>query len=164
MGARIGFADVLCSKLADAPPQVASGRPTAPRIASPAWVHRLEPLRVFSAPFVHLRYPHPASAAPAAGGIPMDDSRKATRGGSLARHRRSPREQIAIALLNRLGANLTDAATDADVRSAYRHLVRETHPDLHPDGDLVTRERRARTLRAAIRAWDIFQGRAHAAA
>ena len=46
---------------------------------------------------------------------------------------RSPREQVAIALLNRLGANLTDAATDADVRSAYRHLVRATHPDLHPE-------------------------------
>ena len=86
------------------------------------------------------------------------------RGGSLARPRRSPREQIAISLLNRLGANLTDAATDADVRSAYRHLVRSTHPDLHPDGDIVARERRARTLRAAIRAWDIFQGRSPAAA
>ena len=53
MGARIGFADVLCSKLADAPPPVAPGRQTAPRIASPSWVHRLEPLRVISAPFVH---------------------------------------------------------------------------------------------------------------
>lgn len=80
------------------------------------------------------------------------------RGGSVARPRRSPREQVAIALLNRLGANLTDAATDADVRSAYRHLVRATHPDLHPEGDNLSRERRARTLRAVIRAWDIFQG------
>ena len=62
------------------------------------------------------------------------------------------------------GANLTDAATDADVRRAYRHLVRATHPDLHPEGDVVSRERRARTLRAAIRAWGIFQGRTPAAA
>src|SRR5436190_13495659 len=99
MGARIGFADVLCSKLADAPPPVAPGRQTAPRIASPSWVHRLEPLRVISAPFVHLRYPHPASAAPAAGGIPVGDARKVMRGGSLARPGRPPREQIAIALL-----------------------------------------------------------------
>ena len=164
MGARIGFADVLCSKLAEAPPQVASGWPTASRIASPAWAHRLEPLRVFPAPFVHLRYPHPASAAPAAGGIPVDESRKFTRGGSVARPRRSPREHVAISLLNRLGANLTDAATDADVRSAYRHLVRATHPDLHRDGDALTRERRERQLRAVIRAWHIFQGRAPAAA
>lgn len=164
MGARIGFADVLCSKLAGPPPPVAPGRPTAPRIASPSCAHRLEPLRVISATFVHQRYPHPASAAPAAGGIPVDESRKTTRGGSVARPRRSPREHVAIALLNRLGANLTDAATDADVRSAYRHLVRASHPDLHPDGDVLTRERRARTLRAVIRAWDIFQGRSPAAA
>jgi len=135
-----------------------------PRIVSPSWVHRLEPLRVLSAPLVHLRYPHPASAAPAAGGIPVADSRRTTRGGSVARPRRSPREHVAISLLNRLGANLTDAATDADVRRAYRHLVRATHPDLHPDGDEATRERRARTLRAVIRAWDIFQGRSSAAA
>jgi hypothetical protein len=164
MGARIGFADVLCSKLAEALPQAGSGRPMARRIASPSWVHRLEPLRVISAPFVHLRYPHPASAAPAAGGIPVVDVRKTPRGGSTARPRRCPREQIAISLLNRLGANLTDAATDADVRSAYRHLVRSTHPDLHREDDTVTRERRARILRAAIRAWDIFQGRPRLAA
>jgi hypothetical protein len=163
MGARIGFADVLCSKLAEALPHVVLCRPSAPRIASPAWVHRLEPLRVLPAPFVHLRYPHPASAAPAAGGIPVAESRRTTRGGSAARSRRSHREQVAISLLNRLGASLTDAATDGDVRSAYRRLVRATHPDLHQDGDAASRDRRARTLRAAIRAWDIFQGRSPAA-
>jgi hypothetical protein len=63
----------------------------APRIASPTWVHRLEPLRVTPAPIVHLRYPHPVSAAPAAGGIPVGGRPEGTRGGSLARPRRSPR-------------------------------------------------------------------------
>ena len=164
MGARIGFADVLFSKLAVAPPPVVPGRPKARCIASPSWVHRLEPLRVFSAPFVHSRYSQPASAAPAAGGIPVVDPRKATRSGSLARPRRTPREQIGLALLNRLGANLTDAASDADVRRAYRHLVRATHPDLHPEDDAAGLERRARTLRAVIRAWDIFHGRGAEAA
>jgi hypothetical protein len=163
MGARTGFADVLFSKLAVALPPVAPGRPKAPCIASPSWVHRLEPLRVISAPFVHSRYSQPASAAPAAGGIPVVDPWNATRRGSSARPRRTPRENVAIALLNRLGANLTAAATDAEVRTAYRHLVRASHPDLHPEDDAASLERRARTLRAVIRAWDIFHGRAAAA-
>ena len=64
MGARIGFADVLLSKLADVPPPVAVGERMA-RIASPAWVHRLEPLRVAPATIVHSRYASPASAASA---------------------------------------------------------------------------------------------------
>ena len=83
MGAGAGFADVLFSKLADAPPLVACGRRAEPRIASPSWVHRLEPLRVVTAQVLHSRYPHTASAAPAAGGIPVAESQD-TRGGSAA--------------------------------------------------------------------------------
>jgi hypothetical protein len=160
MGTGCGFADVLFSKLADVPPPAAPGRPVEPRIASPSWVHRLEPLRLVSVPFFHTRYPRSASAAPAAGGIPVVEAQRPPRGGSRARPSRTPREQVAITLLNRLGAELPATATDAEVRTAYRHLIRATHPDLHPDGDAIGAERRARTLRAVIAAWGAFQGRA----
>jgi hypothetical protein len=170
MGARLGFADVLFAKLADAPPLVASGWRSEPRIASPSWVHRLEPLRVASAFVLHQRYPQPASAAPAAAGIPMEAAQGPSRSGSQASLRtrlpvkRSPRELLAIDLLNRLGASLTAAATDDDVRSAYRQLVRESHPDRHQDADRVTLDGHARRLRAIIRAWEVFQGRESAVA
>jgi hypothetical protein len=156
MGARLGFADVLLSKLADVPPPVALGWQGRP-IASPAWVHRLEPLRVVTAQVLHSRYPHPASAAPAAGGIPVGASSNSSRSGT--RRRRSQREQVGIALLNRLGSQLLPSATDDEVRRAYRQLVRAFHPDLHHGADAATLAAQGRKLRAAIRAWDVFQGR-----
>jgi hypothetical protein len=169
MGARLGFADVLFAKLTDAPPLVASGRLSESCIASPSWVHRLEPLRVASASVLHQRYPQPASAAPAAAGIPVEAAQEPARSGSRASAglrppvQRSPREEVAIQLLNRLGASLTAAATDDDVRAAYRRLVRASHPDRHHGADSATLDGHTRRLRAIIRAWDIFQGRAAAA-
>ena len=175
MGARLGFADVLLSKLADVPPPVAPGERTA-RIASPAWVHRLEPLRVAPATIVHSRYASPASAAPEAGGIPVDVVQEPRRGGSTARSAdadpvvraarrpvvRSSRERLAIQLLNRLGAQVTAAASDEEIRSAYRRLLRETHPDRHPTADARTAAEHTRKLRAVVRAWEVFEGRAAA--
>lgn len=166
MGARLGFADVLFAKLADAPPLVASGGLSESRIASPSWVHRLEPLRVAPVSVLHQRYPHRASAAPAAAGIPVEAASEPSRGVSSASSprrvlvRRSPREQIAIRLLNRLGAQLSCTSTDEEIRSAYRRLVRESHPDRHHGADGATIESHASRLRAAISAWDVFQGRA----
>jgi hypothetical protein len=169
MGARLGFDDVLCAKLADAPPLVASGGLSAPRISSPGWVHRLEPLRVASASVLHQRYPLPASAAPAAAGIPVEAAPGRSRSGSTASSARvavarTPREQLAIHLLNRLGARLTQASTNDEIRSAYRQLVRESHPDRHDGADRQTIDGHARRLRAVIRAWEVFQGRAAEAA
>jgi hypothetical protein len=173
MGARLGFADVLVSKLVDVPPPLVPDRP-APRIASPSWVHRLEPLRAVSASFFHARYPQLASAAPAAGGIPVENAPGPARGGSQAssgvgrnrRHslpgrpaKRTQRQQIAIHLLNRLGATLTLAASDEEVRSAYRRLLRQSHPDMHPDATSRERDAHARKVRSIVRAWDVFQGR-----
>lgn len=173
MGARLGFADVLTSKLVDVPPPVARGGRES-RIASPAWVLRLEPLCVASASFLHMRYPHLASAAPAAGGIPMEATSSATCGSSSAPSApapapavsrparravsRTPRERLAMQMLNRLGASLDATATDEDVKRAYRQLVRETHPDRHQDAP-ATLDAHAQRLRAVIRAWDLFQGR-----
>lgn len=77
---------------------------------------------------------------------------------------RSRREQIAIQCLNRLGATLDATATDEDVRSAYRQLVRETHPDRHAGVDAATLAAHSRRLRAVVQAWDTFQGRAPRAA
>ena len=170
MGARLGFADVLFAKLADAPPLVASGGLSESRIASPSWVHRLEPLRVASTFVLHQRYPQPASAAPAAAGIPVGAASESSRGGSSAssprraRVARTPREQLAIQLLNRLGARLTRTSTDEEIRSAYRRLVRESHPDCHQGADVETIASHASRLRAIINAWDVFQGRAAEAA
>lgn len=170
MGARLGFADVLFAKLADAPPLVASGRLIESCIASPSWVHRLEPLRVASASVLHQRYPQPASAAPAAAGTPVEAAQGPSRSGAQAssrvrsRPQRSTREQLAIHLLNRLGASLTLTATDEEVRSAYRQLVRESHPDRHQGADRDTLDGHARRLRAIIRAWEVFHGRTAAAA
>ena len=161
MGARPGFADVLFSKLGDVPPPVACLGRQEPCIASPAWVHRLEPLRVVSAPVFHARYPQMASAAPAAGGIPVGTVPPSSRGGS---RMRSPREQLAIQMLNRLGATLSRTASDEDVRSAYRQLLRETHPDLHQGADAATLARQSDRLRAVISAWDVFQQRTDVAA
>jgi hypothetical protein len=172
MGARLGFADVLLSKLADVPPPVAPGERTA-RIASPAWVHRLEPLRVAPATIFHSRYASPASAAPEPSGIPVEVVRESRRGGSTAPFAdakpvtstprrpvvRSPRERLAIQLLNRLGARLTAAASDEEIRTAYRRLLRESHPDLHPTADAPTVDEHSRKLRAVLRAWEVFEGR-----
>ena len=94
----------------------------------------------------------------------MVESQRTSRSGSRARLSRTPREQVAITLLNRLGADLPPAATDAEVRSAYRHLVRATHPDLNPGTDAAGLDAQADRLRAVIRAWDVFQGRTAAAA
>jgi hypothetical protein len=156
MGAGAGFAEVLFSKLADAPPPVACGRRSEPRIASPPWVHRLEPLRVVTAQVLHSRYPQTASAAPAAGGIPMEAGPKPLRGGS---RMRSPRERLAIQMLNRLGASLTLTASNEDIRGAYRQLVRESHPDRQHGVDAHTINRQAQRLRAVVGAWHAFQGR-----
>ncbi len=173
MGVRLGFADVLLSKLADVPPPLVPGRQDA-RIASPNWSHRLEPLRVVPVAFFHSRYPSPASAAPTRGGIPVEDAKASPRSGSQvssdcdaarpvhARHprKRTQRERLGINLLNRLGADLPGTAADQEVRSAYRQLLRAAHPDMHPEANAAERERQARAVRAIVSAWDVFQGRA----
>jgi len=71
---------------------------------------------------------------------------------------RSPRERLAIQLMNRLGATLTLTASDEDIRGAYRQLVRESHPDLQQEADAETPDRQAHRLRAVIGAWQTFQG------
>ncbi|HTV01002.1 MAG TPA: J domain-containing protein [Luteitalea sp.] len=175
MGARLGFADVLLSKLADVPPPPAAPGERMARIASPSWVHRLEPLRAASATVFHSRYAHPASAAPGVGGIPVDATREPRRGGSTApfepvappvtpvrRAPRNPRERVGIELLNRLGANINGAASDEQIRSAYRRLLRESHPDMHPTADAHALDGHTRKLRAVVRAWEVFEGRAAA--
>ncbi|BCS35849.1 hypothetical protein TBR22_A50830 [Luteitalea sp. TBR-22] len=162
MGARLGFADVLLNKLADVPPPVVLGG-REPSIVSPTWVHRLEPLRVVSAQVLSARYPHMATAAPAGQPRGEETASRPARGGSSANlsavRPRTARERLGISLLNRLGANLTDGASDEEIRSAYRRLVRESHPDRHQSADVASLEARARTLRAVIRAWDVYSGR-----
>jgi hypothetical protein len=177
MGARLGFADVLLSKLSGAQPPVGPIR-HEPRIASPSWLHRLDPLPVVSAPLLRQRYPQPVAVPPPASPVaPAPEQAHVTRAATgpdsgssrqgCSRHplhaspaaARTQRERLAIQLLNRLGAGLTPAATDEEVRSAYRQLVREAHPDRHPQADALAREGHTRRLRAVLRAWDLFQAR-----
>jgi hypothetical protein len=118
---------------------------------------------VVSAQVLQARYPHTATAAPARPARVEEAAPVAARGGSSANlppaRPRSPRELLGISLLNRLGADLGPAATDDEIRSAYRRLVRETHPDLHQGADQATLAARVGTLRAVIRAWDVYSGR-----
>ena len=134
-------------------PPVAPGRRRTLRIASPSWVHRLEPLRVISASFVHSRYSQPASAAPAAGGIPVANRRDLAwwLGGA-------PRVASRTA-----GHHAAEPARrDPDRRRATTTCAAPTHLSRdHPD---LTRRRRASldarpNAAGRDRAWDVFQGR-----
>lgn len=172
MDAGPDFAEVLVAKLTAVPPQPRQSRSAVPVLA-PAWVLELGPLQASAiwhprgyrvvttspaeppAPAVPVVEPTPAPVA-----VPIAPIRPAARGACVVRN---PRERSAIHMLNALGADLHAAATDDEVRSAYRRLVRETHPDRHTLADAVTREGHARRLRAIVAAWRAFE-QAHAAA
>jgi hypothetical protein len=46
----------------------------------------------------------------------------------------SPAQRVALSALVRLGATLTADFTDGDLRTAFRTLARQYHPDTHPAG------------------------------
>jgi hypothetical protein len=77
---------------------------------------------------------------------------------------RRPAELVAIHLLRRLGADdLGATSTPAEVRSAYRRLLRACHPDAHPQAREADRVVLNARLRAVVRAWEIFEGEAASA-
>lgn len=73
---------------------------------------------------------------------------------------RTPAEITAIELLRRLGApELHRRSSDDDLRSAWRRLLRECHPDAHPHVREAERIVLTAKLRAVIRARDILDAR-----
>lgn len=130
----------------------ATSRPTR-SIQTPSWALSLEPVPV--SPQVAFR------ARPSAG-IPWFDAiEQAVPSVSEPVLRdlpvRTPAELTAIQLLRRLGApHLHDGSSDADIRSAWRQLLRECHPDAHPHAREADRIVLTARLRAVIRARDIL--------
>ena len=56
----------------------------------------------------------------------------------------TPREQMALAALNDLGAGLDDRVSSEDVRRAFRRLAHRYHPDRHPGSSRAEQERLSR--------------------
>ena len=69
-----------------------------------------------------------------------------------------PHEQRALDYLVGLGANLDPAFTDVELRSAFRALAREYHPDRHPGSSQQQRERLTALFRRLRQAYEHLQG------
>lgn len=63
---------------------------------------------------------------------------------STQRRSLSAAEQQALTVLNGLGASLSSDFTAADLRSAYRALALDYHPDRHASSDPAEKERLSR--------------------
>jgi hypothetical protein len=55
------------------------------------------------------------------------------------RRRLNALQQIAVEVLRREGATLTDDFTNAELKGTFRRLARELHPDMHPDASIERR-------------------------
>jgi len=125
----VTFADVLDAELgthAAAPPlrSRSSDRPITP------------PLFLFGDPRFHFR---PIPIAPVHHSIA---ARPAPRPGPATRLK--PHEQLALAALNRLGADLADNISSSELRRAFRRLARRYHPDRHPGSTKAEQQRLSR--------------------
>lgn len=69
-----------------------------------------------------------------------------------------PHEQRALDYLVGLGARLEPDLTMAELRSAFRALAREYHPDRHPGSSPQQRERLAALFRRLRQAYEHLQG------
>jgi hypothetical protein len=164
MSASRAFIDVLVGKLTAYVD--ASSRP-APSILTPAWVGALGTVHV--APTVASRaYGNQSSASqsppparPWFEAIQQTTPQTPdTHGQAPSPKPRTPAELTAIELLRRLGAtSLTARSSDHDIRTAWRQLLRECHPDAHPHAREADRVVLNARLRAVLRARDILDPR-----
>ena len=69
-----------------------------------------------------------------------------------------PHEQRALDYLVGLGARLDSDFTEGELRSAFRALAREYHPDRHPDSSQQQRERLSALFRRLRQAYEHLQG------
>jgi hypothetical protein len=123
------FADILGSKLRDfggEPPfasAASNSRPITP------------PLFLLTDPQVHF-HSTPYAAMGGGAAAPQPQPRRP--------RKLTVAERIALARLNALGAALADDMSVADLRSAYRRLARDYHPDRHPSSASGEQERLSR--------------------
>ncbi len=182
MSASRSFIDVLVGKLTAYVD--ASSRP-APSIQTPWWIATLDAVpasartasRVYTG---HAAYDTaetrdpareaPTGAAPSAARLSARPWFEAIRQeapvtepaatSEAALPARTPAELMAIELLRRLGAfDVHARSSDADLRSAWRRLLRDCHPDVHPHLREADRIVQSARLRALIRARDILDPR-----
>ena len=71
-----------------------------------------------------------------------------------------PHERRALDYMVGLGARIESDFTDAELRSAFRALAREYHPDRHPGSSQQQRERLAALFRRLRQAYEHLQGAA----
>jgi hypothetical protein len=71
-----------------------------------------------------------------------------------------PHEQRALGYLVSLGARLEADFTEAELRTAFRMLAREYHPDRHPNGSPQQTERLTALFRRLRQAYEDLQGAA----
>ena len=69
-----------------------------------------------------------------------------------------PHEQRALDYLVGLGANLGSDFTEAELRTAFRALAREFHPDRHPGSTQQQKERLTAMFRRLRQAYEHLQG------
>jgi hypothetical protein len=131
------FAQVLDETLAaaSAPPEAEHVRP---RFVGPQVLGFFDFTRPGRQPFSAHRHPPAAWSAPA----------------PRVSRRLTPAQRAALDDMVRLGASLTPDFTDAELRSAFRALARQHHPDRFPTASELEKARHARQftrLHAAYR-------------
>ena len=110
----------------------------------------------FAAPPLGFFFSHPGLTAP----VPPHANPRRWQAPARPRLRRTfmPHEQRALDYLVGLGANLESDLTMTELRSAFRALAREYHPDRHPGSSQQQRERLAALFRRLRQAYEHLQG------
>lgn len=112
-----------------------------------------QPVFLFGMPFngFHAETTRSASTSRAPAWTPVYG---AGTGAQLRRPRRlTPVQQAALDQLRSLGAALTSDFTDAEIKSAFRALARQYHPDTHPGAPDVERHRLSRAFATACESY-----------
>jgi hypothetical protein len=140
----MGFSDILQDKLdvhlsEEAPTHTPAGFPTPP------------PLGFFPSQFSPRVYLH-VPASPRRWQAPPPPPRP--------QRTLMPHEQRALDYLVNLGARLDSDFTEPELRSAYRMLAREYHPDRHPGSTEQQKDRLTALFRRLRQAYEHLQGAA----
>lgn len=110
-----------------------------------------------ASPSLGFFFNHPGLAAPV---DPTATSRRWQAPPPRQRPKRTlmPHEQRALDYLVGLGANIGSDFTEPELRSAFRALAREFHPDRHPGSTQQQKERLTAMFRRLRQAYEHLQG------